>query len=166
MAAKSPQAYTRTQIILHWIVAIMVIFQIVVHENMVSAWRAYVRGEEIAAADQLLTAIHVWGGVAIGVFAAWRLWLRFAHSAPALPESESPLFRFIASATHVLLYALMIGLPLTGIAAWFFDFRDMAELHEIARIPLILLVVIHIAGALAQKFWFKSDVMDRMIRMR
>lgn len=166
MAGRTPQTYSSMQIVLHWIVAFMVLFQIVVHENMVSAWRAHVRGQEIAASDQFLTSIHVWGGVAIGVFAAWRLWLRFSKGVPATPESESPLFRLAASATHILLYVLMIGMPLTGIAAWFFGYRDMAELHEIARIPLIALVVVHVAGALAQKYWFKSDVMDRMIKMR
>lgn len=166
MAKTAPQGYSALQIALHWIVAIMVLFQLFVHENMVSAWRAVRRGQEIAESDQLMTAVHVWGGVAIGLFALWRLWLRFSRGAPALPDSELALFRHVASGTHVLLYLLLLGVPLTGIAAWFFDYRDLGELHEIAKLPFLFLIAVHVAGALAQKYWYRTDVMNRMIRAR
>ncbi len=166
MAGKVSQGYSGLQIALHWIVAAMVIFQIVGHDGMVAAWRALRRGAEASASDLTMAQLHIWIGFAIGALALWRLSLRFTRGAPALPGSEPMSLRLVATGTHILLYALMIGLPISGALAWYLEIYNAGELHEIARLPLIALVLIHFVGALAQKFWFKTDVMDRMVKAR
>jgi cytochrome b561 len=156
--------YSGLQITLHWIVAAIVIFQVAAGDSMGALWRATTRGETVSGTDQLLGQIHVWGGVAVLIFALWRLWLRHSRGVPAPPESEPAPLRFVASATHVLLYLILIGAPLMGMAAWFGGVRDAAEIHEMVKLPLIVLVALHVIGALAQHFWMRSDVLKRMLR--
>lgn len=164
MARVQRSGYSLTQIALHWAVALIIILQIIFHEGMVAAWRAFRRNETVDSTTALMAQAHVWFGVAVGVFALWRLWLRFTRGAPQAPADEPAALRFTAGATHVLLYLLMLAMPLTGVVAWFGGINDAGEVHEILRIPLIALVLLHVGGALAHRFYFKSGVMERMVR--
>lgn len=164
MSSAKPAGYSRGQIILHWVVALLIVLQIIFHEGMVAAWRALRRNEAVDATTQLTAQAHVWLGLAIGVFALWRLWIRFARGAPTAPPDEPAVLRFVAGATHVLLYGLMLAMPVTGIVAWFGGVGDAGEVHEILRLPLIGLIILHVAGALAHRFYFRSGVMERMVR--
>jgi cytochrome b561 len=40
------------------------------------------------------------------------------------------------------------------------------ELHELAKLPVILLVTLHVAAALYHHFILKTDVLLRMFRSR
>ena len=62
---------------------------------------------------------------------------------------------------HIVTGALV--LVATGLLAWFGGIGFLAEAHELMWTPLLVLVAIHIAGALAQHFWFKTDVLKRMV---
>lgn len=163
-AARAVTGYSGLQIALHWIVAALVIFQVVAGDSMGALWRSVERGEAVSATDQTLGSIHIWGGIAIFFFALWRLWLRYSRGAPDLPQDELPALKFIANATHVLLYVILIGAPLAGAAAWFGGIEAAAEIHELVKLPLILLVVLHVSGALVQHFVKKTDVLRRMMR--
>jgi cytochrome b561 len=156
--------YSGLQIALHWTVAALIVYQIAAHESMAAVWEALEDGEQAGPTDAFLAQIHVWGGIAILVFAVWRLWLRYTRGAPALPQSEHWAARLVAHATHVLLYAVMLGAPLLGAAAWFGGIEQAAEIHEMVKFPLIALVVLHAGGALVQHFVLKTDVLKRMTR--
>ncbi len=60
-----------------------------------------------------LYQLHKSIGVTILLLALCRLGWRLTHRPPPLPDMP-PLQRFAAEAGHVLLYALMLALPLTG----------------------------------------------------
>ncbi len=164
MGMSRPAGYTRTQILLHWVVAILLIVQFVFHEWMVSAWRAYEKGEAVESSTQALAMSHVWIGIAVGMFAVWRLWLRFTRGVPSAPADEPQVLRLLAGATHAGLYLLMLAMPLTGIGLWFFGIENAGFVHGILRFALIGLFFLHVAGALAHRFYFKSGVMERMVR--
>jgi cytochrome b561 len=53
-------------------------------------------------------------GILILVLVAIRLVNRLLNSAPSLPEGMPAWQRFVAHASHVVLYALMFALPLVG----------------------------------------------------
>lgn len=164
MASTRRSGYSHAQIILHWVVALLIVVQIVFHEGMVAAWRALRRDEVIGASTQFMAQAHVYLGIAVGLFAVWRLALRLTRGAPQPPADEPAALRLLAAATHYLLYGLMLAMPVSGVIAWFGGLRDAGEVHELLRIPLIALVILHVAGALAHRFYFKSGVMERMVR--
>ena len=74
------------------------------------------------------------------------------------------MLKLAAHATHVTLYLLMILVPVSGAVAWFGGIENAAEGHELLKTVLLIVVLIHFLGAVAQRVIFKSDVMTRMVR--
>ena len=163
MTAKSPAGYSSTQIMLHWTVAVLVLFNILAHDGMEHMWNAYSRGREIESGDVTFAYAHIVVGATIFVLALWRLYLRFTRGAPALPAQEHPALKFVAHATHFLIYALIIGMPISGAVAWFLGVEAAAGAHSAAKNVLIVLILLHVAGALVQHFVMKTNVLIRLM---
>ena len=163
-AVNTRKGYSAVQIALHWLIAALIVCQFVFHESMVDAWRASRRGGDATAPLTFAAQAHIWGGLAVLAFALWRLWLRQTRGVPAAPAEEAAPLRMAAHVTHVTLYALMILMPVTGATAWFGGIGAASEIHEILRVPLFFLVLIHLLGALFQHFWLKTNVLNRIVR--
>lgn len=156
--------YSTAQIALHWAVAVLVILQIVLHDGIIAAYAA-ARGEGAATeAELFLGDLHVAFGIAVFVLALLRVALRVKRGVPPPPEDERPALRLAARATHLALYAIILAMPVTGGLAWFGGVEAMADLHRAGKVAILVLVGLHIAGALFQHFFLKSDVLRRMLR--
>jgi cytochrome b561 len=158
----TPKGYSRIQIGLHWIIAALIIGQFVLHDPIVAAWDAIQKAEtpDIGA----LVLFHVFAGSAVLALAIWRLVIRMRRGVPALPEKEAPVFKAFAHLTHWSLYALMIALPITGLATWFGGNATADVIHTTLKFPLLGLVALHFAGALFQQFVLRTGLMNRMLR--
>lgn len=159
-----PTGYTRTQIILHWVIAALVIFQLVFGEDIVPAFRAFMKGTEPASDAMLPANLHVYIGLAILVLAVLRVALRIRYGAPPLPADKNVVMHYIAKLTHLILYAAIFLMPVTGALAWYLGMGEIGELHEIGKPVIIVAVAVHAAGALWQHFGAKTDVLRRMLR--
>lgn len=160
-AASHPNGYSLTQIVLHWAVVVILVFQFVAHDGIEEAWRAFedgVAGGEVGSAWP-----HIAGGLTVFVLALWRIALRLRRGAPKPPDSEPAPLRYLAAATHFGLYALILGMPISGAVAWFGGIEGAAGAHGIASTVLFFLALLHICGALAQYLVFRSDVVSRML---
>ncbi len=163
-SAQTPTGYSSLQIALHWIIAALVIFQVLFGEDIIPAFRAFLRGTE-STADELLAAdIHVYVGIAIFVLAMIRLVIRITRGAPAAPAGESAVQKWIGVATHMVLYGVILGMPISGGIAWYMGIEAAGQIHEIGKPVIILFVALHTIGALYQHFVVKSDVLMRMLR--
>lgn len=160
MPAPSAAAYSRTQIALHWAVVLLILFQYVFPDAISAAFGAAMRGTEIAF-DPMVPA-HIVSGVLVLVFALWRLWLRLSHGVPPLPAGNSALIHKAAHAGHVALYALMILVPLSGMAAWMGGIGAAAGAHLLLKTLLMLLIMGHVAMALYHQFVLKDGLLSRM----
>lgn len=163
MSAARPEGYSATQIMLHWSVATLVVFQFFVNDGIEDAWRGFVRGDTVS--EELVAAanVHVIIGMTILVLALWRIWLRLSRGAPPPPATEPPALRRVAEAAHMALYALIVLTPLSGAAAWFLGIEAASTGHGLFRALLFILAVLHIVGALVQVFVFRSDALTRML---
>ncbi len=157
-----PKGYSRTQIALHWVIAALIVAQFVLHDPIVAAWEAMAKGEAPAIGPLVLT--HVISGSLILVLVVWRLTLRMRRGVPALPEKEAPLLKGLAHLTHWTLYALMVVLPITGLATWFGGSETADFIHTSLKLPLLGLVALHFAAALFQQFILRTDLINRMLR--
>jgi cytochrome b561 len=155
------KTYSLPQILLHWIVALLVLAQILNDDAIARAFRALRRDPD--AVPGALAQAHVWIGVAILLLVLWRLVLRLVRGAPPPPADEPAVLRFVAAATHLLLYGILLALTFSGIAAWFGGVRPAAGLHETLKLPLLALVALHVAGAFYQQFVRRSGVFARML---
>lgn len=158
----TPASYSRTQITLHWIIAALVIFQILNHDSIVHAWHERMSG---AVPNVPSPNLHALTGILIFVLVLWRLWLRVVRGVPALPEHDHPLLKALAQTVHWVFYLLLLGMPLSGATAWFAGLPQPAIAHSLAEKLLIPLILLHVAAALTQHFVFRSNVLKRMVGM-
>lgn len=157
-----PKGYSTIQIVLHWTIAALVIFQLFVNEAMQHAFSDRLDGERI---DEMGGALlHIAVGIAILVLAAIRLVVRVMRGTPAPYQDTPALLNWLGHVVHILLYGFIFFMPLTGAIAWFFGVEFTAELHEIGRLILVPAIGLHVIGALAEHFVFRNDTLKRMLR--
>ncbi|WP_020183136.1 cytochrome b [Methylotenera sp. 1P/1] len=126
--------------------------------------------------------LHKSVGVTLLALVIFRLLWRITHKPPALLSSYSAFERKLATGAHHLLYLLMVVLPVSGLLMtlyskyglkWFGlnflpgldnkDLRDVfKESHEIIGIVILVVIAIHILGALKHKFIDKDTTLQRM----
>lgn len=163
MRKQKPEGYSPLQVGLHWAVVALIVFQFLAKEGMENTWDAFEDGQAARSGDVTLAWFHVAAGLTIFVLALLRLYLRLTRGAPALPAEEPAPLRFLAHATHVLLYALIIGMPISGGVGWFLGVEGAADAHGAASNLLLALALLHVGGALFQHFVMRSDVLTRML---
>lgn len=162
MSLSQPASYSRAQIFLHWAIALLVFFQLIFGESIADYGHALRDGTTPDSTTFLLGNAHIWSGIAILVLMLGRIVLRLSHGAPA-PVPGPKLQETVAKAIHGLFYLLLIAAPLTGLAAWYLKIRTAGEVHELMKPVFIVLIVLHIVGALWHKFVLKDAVMQRMV---
>jgi cytochrome b561 len=123
--ASAPTRFALPSRILHWLMAPMVIVQLLIGVTMIASLSYY----------PLLLAIHRPLGVLILAFAAVRLANRLTHRLPPFLATMGPAERRIASWSEYLLYALLLVQPLIGWA-----------MLSAARFPIVLVGPLRLPG--------------------
>lgn len=177
--------YGDCAILLHWTMAVLIVGLL--------AFGKYTHTLDPTSALYVsFIQLHKSFGIIVLLLAVFRLLWRLAHSPPALPATDPLWQRFAAGATHVLIYLLMLGIPLTGwvmvsasplnvdtvlfgLVPWphlppfpTLDDRESVAalfhtLHELGGNILIGLLILHIAAALKHHLIDKDHVLRRML---
>ncbi len=180
------QRYTRPAIILHWLIAALMI------ANVVAVWVV-----DSLPQDMQRPTIdwHKSTGMTVIGLALMRILWRATHRPPPLPIDYPKIERTGAHLAHYALYALMIALPVSGYlhdSAWkdsaahpdywygLFEWprwaslehmaqpmregwhKRLFDLHGLLGYALYVLVALHIAGALKHQFLDKHAELQRM----
>ncbi|MEF0943573.1 cytochrome b [Rhizobium sp. BR 362] len=161
MASNRALGYSTTQISLHWIIAALVLFQLLFGESMTRVIRAQARGTIVSSADGSMGTAHYWAGIAVLLLVLLRLALRVAFGTPR-PAGASALLVRLAGAAHWLFYALLLLVPLTGLLAYYFS-DPFGDIHELGKPAFIILIGLHAAGALYHHFLLKNGTLRRML---
>jgi len=171
-------AYSPMQKALHWS-----IFLLVVGLYGVTYGEAFFpRGDP---GRDAIWWLHISFGLLLAVLVLWRIAMRLATGAPALPPGMSPLERRLAAVAHSALYLLLVVLPVLGIAlTWlrgdalsFFGLftlpapvaadrelaRTVKELHELAANLILAVAGLHAAAALWHHYVRRDSVLKRML---
>jgi cytochrome b561 len=91
--------------LLHWTMAVLILSMLFIGVGMVTT---------VSPRHQWLLAIHKPLGIAILLLAVIRLAVRMRLRPPALPADMPVAMQWLAHASHWLLYALMLAMPLIG----------------------------------------------------
>ena len=160
----------------HWLIVLLIINQ----------WWIASRADELKGLAKLeALAWHKSFGMTILMLAVLRLLWRLVNPTPDLTVETRRWERVLARISHVLLYALIFAMPLTGWmmssaknypVSWFklFQFPDlvapaeqtfhqMHDLHHLLFGVLVSVALLHVAGALKHHFIDKNDVLKRML---
>ncbi len=163
MENQATSSFSLPQRVLHWLTVVLVFFNLLLPDGM-SDWKEAVEHTGSATADQVASAnIHAYVGIAIFIVVLARLFLRFTSGVPASPPQEPMIFTIAAKFAHVALYLLLLAMPITGAAAYYFDIDVAGSLHaEVLKVILWALIGGHILGALVHQFYWKTNVLRRM----
>ena len=172
--ATAPGRFALPSRILHWLMAPMVIAQLLIGVTMIASLSYY----------PLLLAIHRPRGIGILVFAVVRLANRLTHRPPPFLATMSPLERRIASWSEYLLYALLLVQPvigwamlsaarfqivlagpirLPGIAPHNIDlYAVLREAHSVCAFLLFATFTAHVCAVLLHTLVLRDRLLDRM----
>ncbi len=105
MNTSSPAAFHPLARLLHWLMALLILAMLFVGVSMVV---------DLSPRHTVLISLHKAIGLALLVLVVVRIAMRLTLPHPPLPSDLPPLQRLAASASHLLLYALMLAMPLIG----------------------------------------------------
>jgi cytochrome b561 len=160
--SKPPLGYSLSQILLHWVIALLIMYQLIFGEGIEHAYHALNKGKEANPADLTSANIHLYIGIAIFVLAILRLIVRAKNGVPPAPPRTTGPKKWIAAATQHTLYLVIILMPITGGIAWFVGLATVGDIHTFGKPLILFLVLLHVAGALLQHFIAKTDVLVRI----
>jgi cytochrome b561 len=176
MVKSAPIKYQRTAVILHWLLALLVLSLLVTGWHMVG-----IRTNTPARGFffNLHKSVGIGTSGAIVALIVWRL----MHSAPPLPGAMPRWERIAASVSHLLTYASLILMTLSGYVTssfskygpklfgvplpyWGWDDAALREsfatMHRLTALVLAALIAIHIAAAMKHLIIDKDGVVQRM----
>lgn len=143
MTAERSPRYAALAIVLHWAIALSIALMIPL------GWWMSDQAEDGVVSDALFQTyqLHKSIGITVLVLSLVQLGWRIANPPPALPAHMPKWEALVAKATHWALYALMIGLPLTG---WLYVSAGWSE-HDDAPLQVVtrwfgLFTVPHLFG--------------------
>jgi cytochrome b561 len=171
----SPPRYTRTAVVLHWLLAVAIVSSFIVG--------FYMTGLPLSPKRLVWFNWHKWTGICILTLSAARLLWRLAHRPPEdLPMADWQ--RRAARWTHRLLYGLFFAVPLAG---WAYSAsagypvvlfgvlplpsfvpvdKELAELfkfcHHWLAYAMAALTVGHVLGAMKHHFVDRDTTLLRM----
>ncbi|ANY21224.1 hypothetical protein A6F68_02734 [Tsuneonella dongtanensis] len=177
MQAERGTRYSGVAMLLHWVIAILVIMNWQIAERA-EGLDGPLRGE--------VMGYHKAWGITILVLTLARLAWRLSHKPPALASTLKAWERALARTTHTIFYVLLIGLPLGGWLANSLAGRPLSyfglfnipgfpvgenkelagaifDAHAAGGTFLLLLIVLHVAGALKHTFFDKDGNLWRML---
>jgi cytochrome b561 len=193
----STQRYTKTAIILHWLIGALIVFMFLLGWYMTELPKD---ADKVMSFDLFDLGIAQWNvaqemsprtfyfnlhkslGVTILALVLFRIYWRLSHRPPALLSSLKAWERKLAAGGHHSLYLLMVLIPVAGIIMslyskyglqWFgikllegLDNKDLretfAEVHELLGTAMLVVLAVHILGALKHRLIDKDDTMKRM----
>jgi cytochrome b561 len=160
--------------LLHWLMAVLILAMLFIGVAMVSSLSDYYR----------LVAIHKPLGILLLILVAVRLINRLFNKPPPLPAGMPAAMRLAAHASHVVLYALMVALPLVGwgmLSTAGYPIELIGSFHLPAILPhsdalyavlrpahtvlaylLFATFLVHLGAALAHAFIFRDGVFRSM----
>lgn len=139
--------YTPLQRKLHWLVILLVLFQYVMQQPMKAAMAAVQREETLSLLQFAVTTLHTWGGASIAAIMLWRWQLR-KRAVPVAAGSLSAGRAKLVILHHVILYASLMLMALSGALYYYGGVAMAADWHEWGKWLLLGLIGLHIAGAL------------------
>lgn len=178
MKASSGIYYTKVAQRLHWIMAAVFIVAWGIGFYCIN----FMNGE----AKENAIDLHKNIATLILFLIVMRIFWRYTHPAPNLPDSISPSMKKVAHAAHMLLYLILIVLPVSGCflswsgghnvpVIWLFNIPQLIgvnpQITAIAKPVHVYLswfagglVVLHILAALKHHFIDKDSVLLSMVR--
>lgn len=169
-----PQQYPRSFAFLHWMLALFIILALI-------AGTVLLDGKPNSDPSKIFgLRMHMSLGLVIGALMLWRLIRKIRGPMPAHVDAGNPVLNLLAGAVHAGLYLLVFAMVGSGIALSIqaglpgivfggqgalpenFDAYPPRAVHGLVASGLMVLIALHIAGAVYHQKVLKDGIMSRM----
>jgi cytochrome b561 len=116
--AEPRSRYSTVSVILHWLIALMILSQVL----LITAHDA-TEGQAISGE---FVQIHTAAGLTVLLLTLARIGWRLANPAPPMPGTMKDWEKLLARGIHILFYVALIAMPLTGWLASSASGRDIS----------------------------------------
>ena len=161
MSVHKADGYAPVQIGLHWLIAAMVLFQLLYGQSMQTANNAAAEGTAVDPTDAVLATAHYWVGISILVLVTVRLAIRLRYGAPPLLDGNR-IMAMAARATHWLFYILLFLAPISGLLILYVN-PEFDVVHRLTRLAFIGFIILHAVAALFHHFVLRDATLKRML---
>ena len=160
--------YHYSQIIIHWLIALLVIYQFTFGGNI--EFLELKRCIDIEINDLNSCKYlnnHYLVGVVIFLLMIVRLSLRFFFGAPPLSKSIPLIIKIFAKLSHFLIYFILFLMPVLGIYMYYFNSEISQFLHISFSKILLFLILLHICavafheGILGSKLFYRMGSISK-----
>jgi cytochrome b561 len=166
--------YHPSLIVLHWLLAIAIFGAFIMGAFVLDDMK-----NDVPEKMQLLQ-MHVIGGISILILTIIRLIVRMKTAKPAPVVTDNPKMDKVGTSVQHALYLLTVLAALSGMALAIksdllnvlfkhvgslpVDFEGFAahSVHGLMAAGLVLLTLVHVAGALKHQFVLKNGMLSRM----
>jgi len=155
--------WSRLHIAAHWTTVALIAVQLVTAGAMDQWFGAAEEAEAAGAGTVMLAVSHATAGASILVLTLLRVLDRRTHGRPPYPADHPAWATGLSKLNHLLLYAVLLAMPLLGASALASGSEAVGDLHGALAPVLLALVALHVLGALAEHFVFKTDLLRRML---
>lgn len=152
------RTYNTAQILLHWAIAALIIFNYFVSDGMSRAFRQHLNDSNTGY--DLVASLHVYVGLAIIALVLVRIVVRFMSKKTA--KVSTSLLDRASRVVHECLYLLMFLVPVFGAIAWYLGIHFMGDVHQIAMNIMMSLVLLHAFAALFHQYMLKDGTLLKM----
>jgi cytochrome b561 len=174
MTGMEEARYTRVAVALHWLIAALIVVNLVI---------GFFHDDVSKASQPTVMTIHKSIGFSVLALSLARLAWRLTHRPPAADAVLKRWEATLAALTQWVFYALMIALPVTGWVLtsgggratkffWLFTIpplgvdkatgKEFGEIHEYLGWTMLVLLLLHVAGALTHQLQGHRQVLGRM----
>jgi cytochrome b561 len=154
MSIPRPEDYSTAQMALHWLVVALVIVQFIFNDGASRALRIGAETGQIPP-DEGGFIPHAVIGISIFIAMSARLWLRLTRGVPTAPRTEPDWMKVVSQANHWAFYVVILAMPPVGLAAILTLNPMLGRIHSWTSTLLLVLIGLHVAGALLH--WARSD---------
>lgn len=152
-----PDTFSLAQRALHWAMVALILFNLLLPQAMGG------RGLDLGFIPPAW--LHIAAGSAVLILAVIRLALRLIHGVPPEPLGAPWVFRVLARSGQWVFYLLFFAMPVTGLLTYYDGLVWARFLHADVLRPLFwLLIAVHVGLALAHQFYWKTDMLGKVIR--
>ena len=156
------EGFSRYQVIIHWLVACFVLFQIATSSTISNDFLALKDGKiSIEEVDQN-SWYHLFFGLTIFLLMVIRLILRIILGVPKPTKQSSSITIILAKIIHWLFYLILFVVPISGFVAWNTSNLLIGNLHTASVNALYVLILIHLVAIVYHQIFLEDNLIDRM----
>ncbi len=156
------EGFSKYQVIVHWLVACFILFQIATGSTMSNDFLALKDGKISIEEVHKNSWYHLFFGLTIFLLMVIRFILRIILGVPKPTKQSSSLTIILAKIIHWLFYLVLLIVPISGFVAWNTSNLLIGNLHSASVNALYVLVLIHLIAIVYHQIFLEDNLIDRM----